>query len=233
MADVTIKVDGFLNALDKGSTASFAQGLIINDPINIGSWVAAFDNIQNRGFFTQSILGNQPGWSSLQTFGGGKFFNNGWELNPFAATAALSQSVYRLYNRATGEHLFTTSQTELDLITGSPTSAFVNEGAAYRSPFDGTQALYRFLNTSTGLHFYSANDAEKNALTSKPSSGYKFEGQAFTVYGVSTAPVGATPVYRFYDQAKSQHFYSANASEVAIVQSTQPSWKFEGVAWYA
>ena len=154
-------------------------------------------------------------------------------LNPFAPSAAITQSAYRLYNRTTGDYLFTTSQSEFDIVTGSPINAFVNEGVAFSAPSYGGQSLHRFINMSTGLHFYTANDIEENTLASNPSSGYQYEGTAFTVYGASSAPSDATPVYRFYNQANSQHFFSASPAEVANIQSTQPSWKFEGVAWYA
>jgi hypothetical protein len=143
-----------------------------------------------------------------------------------------SPLVFRLYSGSTGEHLFTSSQQEIDLLTGGSTSKFINEGVAYATPSNGTQALYRFLQLSSGLHFYTANNAERDSLIANSGQSYQFEGQAYTVYAASSAPTGATPVYRFYDPARAQHFYTANSNEVASVRATSPSWVFEGPAWY-
>jgi len=142
-------------------------------------------------------------------------------------------AVYRLYNSSSGEHLFTTSQAEIDILTGLPRGSFVNEGVAYSAPANGNQAVYRFLQATTGLHFYTANDAEKDSLIANPGQGYQYEGAAFYVNGAASAPAGATPVFRFYDSANGKHFYTASAGEVASVRSTLPSWTYEGAAWYA
>lgn len=85
-----------------------------------------------------------------------------------SSTASLSDlvSVYRLYNTATGTHLYTTSEDErANLTNNSPD--FNYEGIAYNayaSDNGSNAALYRFFNSTTGTHFYTASEAEKTEL---------------------------------------------------------------------
>ena len=44
--------------------------------------------------------------------------------------------------------------------------------------------------------------------------------------------VARVPVYRFYNTATAAHFFTINESERALVQSSMPSFRFEGVAFY-
>ena len=142
------------------------------------------------------------------------------------------QTVYRLYQLSTGRHFYSSNQQEIDSLTGQPKSDYLNEGIAYTVAGDANQDLHRFYKPSTGLHFYSASDRERDSLIAVSDSGYLYEGVAYQVFDAHVAPSGSTPVFRFYDPSQGSHFYTANNEERLILQSTQPNWIPEGIAWY-
>ena len=141
-------------------------------------------------------------------------------------------SVFRLYQPETGKHIFTTSQQEIDLLTGSELMPFVNEGVAYRVDSAASQDLYRFYNPVTGKHLYSANSSERDILIARSDSSYIFEGVAYKVYASTSAPSSATSVVRYFDPSSGSHFYTSNSEEQSILQVTHPHWIKEGIAWY-
>ena len=140
--------------------------------------------------------------------------------------------VYRLYQPETGKHIFTTSQTEIDLLTGSEIMPFVNEGVAYQVDSAATQDLYRFYNPVTGKHLYSANTSERDSLISRSDASYIYEGVAYKVYASTSPPSSATSVVRYFDPSSGSHFYTSNTEEQSILQVTHPHWIKEGIAWY-
>ena len=141
-------------------------------------------------------------------------------------------SVYRLYQQSTGRHVYSSNQQEIDFLTGLPQSDFLNEGIAYVVSGNASQDLHRFYKPSTGSHFYSASNIESDALIASPESGYLYEGVAYRVFSPLDAPTGSTAVTRFFDPLQGTHFYTANEHEIVILQTTQPTWIQEGIAWY-
>lgn len=141
-------------------------------------------------------------------------------------------SVYRLYQQSTGRHVYSSNQQEIDILTGLVQSDFLNEGIAYVVSGNASQDLHRFYKPSTGSHFYSASNIERDALIASSESGYLYEGVAYKVFSPLEAPIGSTAVTRFYDPLQAMHFYTANEYEIAILQTSQPTWIQEGIAWY-
>ena len=124
--------------------------------------------------------------------------------------------VYRLRNDLTGKFIFSTNSGEIDIITGQ---GWVNEGAAYASPTNGTTDLHRFL-MSNGGHFYTANAEEKNILSQ--DSSFTYEGVAYQVYGTAEPPQGSTPVVRYLSNTGS-HLYSTSQLAVSYTHLTLPT----------
>ena len=120
---------------------------------------------------------------------------------------------FRLYNSYTGNHLFTTNQFEIDLLTGSSCFQFINEGIAYTVGSGAEQNLYRFYHTLTDRHFYSANNTERDLLIADDTFGYLYEGIAFQVFIEPNANTFATPIYRFFDPSNNTHLYTASDYE--------------------
>ncbi|WP_336490488.1 hypothetical protein [Methylobacterium nigriterrae] len=48
---------------------------------------------------------------------------------------------------------------------------------------------------------------------------------------ISSAPQDLNPVYRFFDTATQDHFYTTNAAEKDQILKTLPTYKYEGVQW--
>ncbi|MFZ2976084.1 MAG: SpoIID/LytB domain-containing protein [Candidatus Moraniibacteriota bacterium] len=75
--------------------------------------------------------------------------------------------VYRFYASSTGDHFYTTSESERDSLNNNPQWGYTAEGIefyAYTTQADGTVPVYRFYAPSTGDHFYTASENEKNNL---------------------------------------------------------------------
>ena len=144
------------------------------------------------------------------------------------------QSVYRLFNTVSGNHLFTTNTAEIDLLTGSGhESSFINEGIAYLVSPGANQSLYRFYHSPTDRHFYSSNSYERDLLISKSNNDYLYEGVAFHVFTDVPLDSDLTPVFRFYDSKSHVHLYTASSQEKLIWESNGMNWINEGIAWYA
>jgi Repeat of unknown function (DUF5648) len=73
--------------------------------------------------------------------------------------------IYRLYNRATDNHLYTLSDAEKKLVINDhPEWGYIYEGIAmyvHPSQFDSTLPVYRFYNPLTDRHFLTLSEIEK------------------------------------------------------------------------
>lgn len=93
------------------------------------------------------------------------------------ATLPGAQPVYRLYNRTTGQHLWTISQDEIQ--SASRYAGYYLEGIAYyAAPSDPTLVpVYRLYNARTFEHIWTPKMSVVNLITS--TSQFKMEGIAF------------------------------------------------------
>ena len=148
---------------------------------------------------------------------------------PTPAPIPATVPIFRLLNRENGKHLYTSSSTERDTLSGL---YFNYEGIAYNAPINSNQPLYRFYKPSSGHHFYTASNAEKDQLVANNSLGYMYEGIAYNVYSAESAPSGSIPVYRFYEPFGGRHFYTSSGQERAEIISKLLHWQFEGIAFF-
>ena len=151
---------------------------------------------------------------------------------PVASVAAMNSPVYRFYNSQNGEHFYTASAGEKDVLLGQFASVFSYEGVAFNAPVQGDQALYRFCRPGTSQHLFTASNSERDALIADPKSGYTYEGAVCNVYTAASAPLGATAVFGFLDPGSGQYFYTASAAERAAVASGVPAWKDQGAKFF-
>ena len=135
-----------------------------------------------------------------------------------------SQSVYRLYNKVSGEHLYTTSNYEYNSLN-TMNSGWLGEGVAWKAPKSGNN-VYRVYNPNSGEHLYTESAYEMNSLVHQ--NGWKSEGVAF--YSDSNS---GKPVYRLYNpNAKlGAHFLTMSSYERDSL--VKAGWKSEGIAFYA
>ncbi len=131
--------------------------------------------------------------------------------------------LYRLYNPNTGEHFFTRSSEERDML-GS--SGWSYEGVAGTTPVSG-DPVYRLYNGSVGDHEFTRSVAERDSLV---KSGWNYEGIAWY------APVqGGNPMYRVYNpnayagNHSGAHHYTASCAERDALIAA--GWRDEGICW--
>ena len=129
--------------------------------------------------------------------------------------------MFRLYNPNSGEHFFTSSAGERDLLVSA---GWTNEGIGWKAPVTSNTPVYRLYNPNGGEHHYTTSVAEKNNLV---AMGWNDEG-----IGWYSDDACGVAVYRQYNpnSFSNNHNYSVSASEDAWLVSL--GWKSEGVAWY-
>lgn len=87
--------------------------------------------------------------------------------------------VYRFYNRDTGVHLYTISETERNVVEDSNNFRYEGEAFfAYETELEGSIPIYRFYNSTTGAHFYTPSTVEKDNIEDN-LSGFESEGIAY------------------------------------------------------
>lgn len=134
--------------------------------------------------------------------------------------------LYRMYNRKTGEHLYTKDVNEKNVLRGSRIWNF--EGIAWYSPASSSRPVYRVFNPETGEHLYTMDSHEKKVLTSEHQ--WKDEGVAW--YSDDQKRV---PVYRLFNRfgkGVDAHLNTLDEAEKGSLISRY-HWKDEGIAFYA
>lgn len=130
-------------------------------------------------------------------------------------------SVYRLYNKWSGEHLYTTN---LDEYRHLPTIGWRGEGEAWVSPTDG-DPVYRLYNPYSGDHHYTKDLSEYERLQ---DLGWRGEGPIFC-----SLKDGGAPVYRLFNPwlTCGTHLFSTSRGEYDSLGII--GWQQEGAAFFA
>ena len=125
--------------------------------------------------------------------------------------------VYRLYNKITSEHLFSTAKSEYDnfvTLCKKNKDFWIGEGIDWLAPTSntGTSTVHRLYNAGLGAmgrssHYYSANTTEINNLIKK--FGWKDDGASYRFKSG-----GDAAIYTCYNEALgSAHHYTASKTE--------------------
>ena len=142
------------------------------------------------------------------------------------------QAVHRFYNRNTGAHFYTRSNSERDSILATMPQ-YTYDGVAFHAAgaySPGLSPVYRFYNTRTGVHFYTVSEAEKNQIQATMPQ-FLFEGPAY--HASQVAGQGLLPLHRFYVPARGFHFYTASEEEKNTLQATlAATYVYEGIAYH-
>lgn len=137
--------------------------------------------------------------------------------------------MYRLYNRWTGEHFYTSSSSERDSLKSV---GWAYEGVGWTAPAAGAK-VYRLYNPYVpgGDHHYTLSEAERDILV---SAGWLDEGVGWRSASDSMGnpKPEAKPLYRQYNPnaTTGTHNYTANTEE--RFNLIYAGWEDEGVAWY-
>lgn len=128
--------------------------------------------------------------------------------------------MYRLYNKADGNHLFTSDSSE---VANLKKNGWTDEGVAWNID-DDRDPVYRLYNATTGDHMYTASLQECNSLI---NIGWVYEG---VVDYASKNKTDGVAVYRYYNSASGDHMFTVSKTEGDSLKEN--GWKSEGVAWY-
>jgi uncharacterized repeat protein (TIGR02543 family) len=175
------------------------------------------------GWYTAKSGGSRVTGSPVA--GGSRALYAQWVKNAVAPKASAKGSpvaVYRVYNRYSGLHHYTTSAKERDALVSLGWS---NEGTAFfaakQNSASGLKPVYREYNPHNGNHNWTLNQAEHKQLV---KLGWHDEGTAWYAN-----PAGPVTVYRLYNPHSGEHVYTTSAKEYAAVGAA--GWHQEGTAW--
>ncbi|MBR6458954.1 MAG: hypothetical protein IKS49_02185 [Actinomycetaceae bacterium] len=132
--------------------------------------------------------------------------------------------MYRLYNRISGEHLYTADTRERDILARGDWNY---EGVGWVAPQESSTPVYRLYNRGLGDHHYTPDANEVKMLTSK--YGWKSEG-----IGWYSDDCHTIKVYRQYNPRLrvGAHNYTTDRREYDA-NNSRNGWQGEDVAWYA
>lgn len=146
------------------------------------------------------------------------FVDNGCSVQCDTATSCWPH-VDRSYDATTGEHFYTTSDTE------AACCGFSVEDQPYYYLYSAQQSglvpFYRCL-LSTGFHFYTTDSSCEG------SAGATNEGSMG--YIATSAACGAVPLYRLHDATNGDHLYTTSSAEMTSAQSG--GYTYESIAGY-
>lgn len=134
-----------------------------------------------------------------------------------------SVPVYRVFNLRTGEHLYTMSRYERDVLV---IRGWRSEGIGWYAPVSSGTPVYRLYNPNSGEHHYTASAYERDWLK---GLGWNSEGICWYSAGAD-----GIPIYRHYHpkQRTGNHHYTASTVESRHIVNYE-GWNYEGVGWYA
>ena len=132
-------------------------------------------------------------------------------------------SMYRLYNRNSGEHFYTSDVKERDTLISL---GWKYEGIGWLAPKTSDRPVFRLYNSYGGEHHYTVSQKERDTLI---SLGWTDEG-----IGWYSAGLHLVPVYREYNPNAfaNNHNYTPDLIEHSILIQRH-LWNDEGIAWYA
>ena len=135
------------------------------------------------------------------------------------------KQMYRLYNKYSGEHFYTSASAEKDNLVSY---GWAYEGTAWIAPASSNTPVYRLYNPNSSEHHYTMKSSEKDFLV---GVGWKDEG-----IGWYSDDNQGTPLYRLYNpNATGQyeaggHHYTKDVNEKNGLIAA--GWRDEGIGWY-
>ena len=133
----------------------------------------------------------------------------------FAQANTQAMAMYRLYNPYTGEHLYTSSASELSSLDRA---GWRYEGIGWYAPLESSAPVYRLYNP------YTTSQDEYNSLVALGWSGEGVGWYSDDAQGVA--------LYRQFNPYETigTHNYTTSSAENDYLVSL--GWRAEGIAWY-
>ena len=183
-------------------------------------------------------LNSKPGGGSFLTTNLDQYYtmmNNGWSGDGVGFYASppganTGWQVYELYDQATNQYYYTTSQSD---INSRVASGWVNEGDVFTSidpirqetpPPPGLLNVYRFYIPQSYSHFWTSSLTERDNMI---QAGYDYEGVAW----YSSSNSNDVPVYRLYAPSILQHLWTTSVQEKNGLVAAG-GWNYEGISQY-
>ncbi|MBQ6896619.1 MAG: hypothetical protein IJN69_05370 [Oscillospiraceae bacterium] len=140
---------------------------------------------------------------------------------PVANPSSPNTPMYRLYNPYSGEHFYTGSIVECEILE---VAGWQYEGVSWNAPKSGGSPVHRMYNPYSGDHHYTVNQAEVDFLV---EAGWQYEGVAW-----NSASSDNIPLYRLWNPNADcgSHHYTGSKDEKAFLISV--GWVDEGIGWY-
>ncbi len=173
----------------------------------------------------------------LEITSGHAYLDNLLVESGLVVEAAL-QEVYRFWSPVKESHFYTMDELEKEgLLLNSP-HIWTYEGVVYYAYPDNSdpdsKPVYRFWSDRLSRHFYTISDTETNMVIDQYADTWTYEGIAFFAYPEGWEPAWTFPVYRFWSDSKSAHFYTMDEAERdTVLNNYGHVWTYEGIAWYA
>ena len=129
--------------------------------------------------------------------------------------------MYRLYNPNSGEHFYTGSTQEREVLVEA---GWNYEGVAWNAPVYEGAPVYRVYNPNSGDHHYTMSQQEVDDLV---ALGWQYEGVAW-----NSADSDGVPQFRLYNPNADcgSHHYTSSVEERDYLVSL--GWQYEGIGWY-
>lgn len=138
-------------------------------------------------------------------------------------SAAGPKAIYRLYHPVTGEHLYTPSLKEKDVLYKQ--AGWGYEGIAWYAPTKG-KPVYRLYNRGLKNHLYTTDKNEVEVLTRLHGWTKDFNGAPIFYSG------GTVSIYRLYNKKlRGLHHWTTDANEYRVLP--RHGWTQEGRALQA
>ena len=130
-------------------------------------------------------------------------------------------AMYRLYNPNSGEHFYTGSVQERDMLKAA---GWHYEGIAWNAPTKSGTPVYRLYNPNNGDHHYTMSKEERDMLV---GVGWKYEGVAW-----NSASSSHGPLYRLYNPNADCGSHHYTGSTIERDNLVNVGWIYEGIGWY-
>ena len=194
-----------------------AKGSVKNEPKVSSPELASYDIGQTVNY-DSTVKADGYLWISYISGSGVRRYI---AVQKLASIPQNGQPIYRVYNKNTGEHFYTSNQTEEKNLVNS---GWEDEGIGWYAPKTGEPVFRLYNKNNGGDHVYTVSESERDNLV---RAGWKYECIAFY-----SSKDKQTPLYRLYNpNAKSgSHHYTLSKTERDNLVSA--GWKYEGIARY-
>ena len=140
-----------------------------------------------------------------------------------SANTVTTLTMHRLYNKYTGEHFYTSNDTEHKKLVSL---GWTDEGIGWKAPSTSSKPVYRLYNKYVpgGDHHYTMNATERDNLV---KAGWKYEGVGW--YSDTNQGVALYRQYNPFAQVGTHNYTTSKAENTKLVKL---GWREEGIAWY-